>query len=152
MKKVFVVLIVALISMSVAAQQQTGNEGDIALIKKIIQTAYVEGLQNEGDTVKINSGFNPGFEMLMPTKEGELKKYSLTVWKDKIRANLAAGLLPRKGAEKISVKFLSVDVTGNAAVAKFEFYTGSKLTFVDYLSLYKFGDKWEIVSKIFHKV
>ena len=112
----------------------------------------MEGLQNEGDTVKINSGFNPGFEMLMPTKEGELKKYSLTVWKDKIRANLAAGLLPRKGAEKISVKFLSVDVTGNAAVAKFEFYTGSKLTFVDYLSLYKFGDKWEIVSKIFHKV
>ena len=34
---------------------------------------------------KINSGFNPGFEMLMPTKEGELKKYSLTVWKENIK-------------------------------------------------------------------
>jgi hypothetical protein len=152
MKNLLFLLLVSAFCLSVQAQQKAINDADIALIKKIIQTAYVEGLQNEGDTVKINSGFNSGFEMLMPTKEGELKKYSLTVWKEKIKANLATGLLPRKGAEKISVKFLSVDVTGNAAVAKFEFYTGPKLTFVDYLSLYKFGDKWEIVSKIFHKL
>jgi len=152
MKKLLLLLFVTAICLSVQAQRKATNEADIALIKKTIQIAYVEGLQNEGDTVKINSGFNPGFEMLMPTKEGELKKYSLTVWKENIKTNLAAGLLPRKGAEKISVKFLSVDVTGNAAVAKFEFYLGTKLTFVDYLSLYKFGDKWEIVSKIFQKV
>jgi hypothetical protein len=152
MKKLFLFLFIPAISFSVQAQNKATNDADIALVKKTIQTAYVEGLQNEGDTIKINSGFCPEFEMLMPTKEGELKKYSLSVWKEKIKVNLASGQLPRKGAEQISVKFLSVDVTGNAAVAKFEFYVGPKLTFVDYLCLYKFGESWKIVSKIFQKV
>jgi hypothetical protein len=44
-----------------------------------------------------------------------------------------------------------VDVTGDAAVAKFEFYVGIKLAYVDYQFLYKFADGWKIVSKIFHK-
>ena len=61
--------------------QQAGD--DILAIKKIIQTAYVEGLQNEGDTVKINLGFHPGFEMLIPGRDGELKKFSITDWKKK---------------------------------------------------------------------
>jgi len=151
MKKLLFLLLVSAICLSVKAQQKATTDADIALIKKVIQTAYVEGLQNEGDTVKINSGFNPGFEMLMPTKEGELKKYSLTEWKAQIKANLASGQLPRKKENKISVKFLFVDVTGKAAVAKFEFYVGSKLTFIDYQFLYKFQDGWKIVTKIFNK-
>jgi len=44
-----------------------------------------------------------------------------------------------------------VDVTGNAAMAKFEFYVGDKLTFVDYQFLYRFGDQWKIVSKIYFR-
>lgn len=134
-----------------SAQQQNGNEKDVALIKKTIQTAYVEGLQNEGDTVKINSGFHPGFELLIPGKDGELKKYPLSLWKANIKNDLASGNLPRKADKMVSVKFLLVDVTGNAAVAKFEFLVGGKLTFVDYQFLYKFGNDWKIVSKIYHK-
>ena len=151
MKKVLFLLIVFAISYSLQAQQQAANEGEVALIKNIIQTAYVEGLQNEGDTVKINQGFHPGFELLIPGSDGTLEKYSLTAWKEKIKANLRSGKLPRKADEKISVRFIFVDVTGNAAVAKFEFYVGPKLTYVDYQSLYKFTDGWKIVSKIFYK-
>jgi hypothetical protein len=150
MYKVFLFLIVSAISITGAAQQ-TNSEAETALIKKTIQTAYVEGLQNEGDTVKINSGFHPGFELLIPGKDGELKKFTLTEWKEKIKIDLASGKLPRKGMDRISIRFLSVDVTGDAAVAKFEFYVGLKLTFVDYQFLYKFGDHWKIVSKIFYK-
>ena len=60
-------------------------------------------------------------------------------------------ILPKKEENKVSVKFLLVDVTGNAAVAKFEFYVGQKLTFVDYQFLYKFQENWKIVSKIYYK-
>jgi hypothetical protein len=150
MKKV---LLLAMIfsAMSVANAQQSNNETDKDLIRKTIQTAYVEGLQNEGDTVKINSGFHPGFELLIPETDGSLTKYSLKEWKEKIKANLASGKLPRKDPDKISIKFLDVDVTGNAAMAKFEFYVGTKLTFVDYQFLYKFEGSWKIVSKIYHK-
>lgn len=151
MKKIFFLLIATAISFTIYAQQQAGNDADIDLIKSIIQTSYVEGLQNEGDTVKINQGFHPDFELLIPDKDGKLEKYSLAAWKEKIKVNLASGKLPRKGDDRISIKFLFVDVTGNAAVAKFEFYVGAKLTFVDYQSLYKFGADWKIVSKIFYK-
>ena len=151
MKKILWLLIVSSISFSLYAQQQGINEADIALIKATIQTSYVEGIQNEGDTMKINMGFHPGFELLIPGKNGELEKYSLTAWKEKIKANLVSGKLPRKDVEKVSVKFLDVDVTGDAAMAKFEFYVGEKLTFIDYQFLYKFKDGWKIVSKIFYK-
>jgi protease I len=59
--------------------------------------------------------------------------------------------MPRKADARISVKFLNVDVTGNAASAKFEFYVGSKLTFIDYMSLYKYDGTWKIVSKIYYR-
>lgn len=73
-------LIVALsVLLWLPGQAQSGEQAgdDILTIKKIIQTAYVEGLQNEGDTVKINLGFHPGFEMLMPGKDGDFKKFSI---------------------------------------------------------------------------
>jgi Putative lumazine-binding len=151
MKKLISLLAVLLIVFSVKAQQFVSNEADIILIRNIIQSAYVEGLQNEGDTIKINKGFHPGFELLIPEKDGKLTKYSLTEWKGKIKASLASGKLPRKDPDKVSIKFLDVDVTGDAAMAKFEFYVGTKLTFVDYQFLYKFDEDWKIVSKIFHK-
>ncbi|MBC8321836.1 MAG: nuclear transport factor 2 family protein [Bacteroidetes bacterium] len=37
-------------------------------------------------------------------------------------------------------------------MAKFEFYIGNKLTYIDYISLDKFKDGWKIVSKIFYKL
>jgi hypothetical protein len=151
MKKLLLLMMMSAIALSVNAQQPSGDRAEVELIKNTIQTAYVEGLQNEGDTVKINSGFHPGFELLIPENDGKLTKYSLAEWKEKIRVNLASGKLPRKDPDKISVKFMEVDVTGNAAMAKFEFYVGAKLAFVDYQLLYKFGENWKIVSKIFYK-
>ena len=151
MKKLFWLLAMWLVVFPANAQQSVNNEAEINLIRKVIQTAYVEGLQNEGDTVKINMGFHPGFELLIPEKDGKLTKLSLAEWKGKIKASLASGKLPRKDPDKVSIKFLNVDVTGDAAMAKFEFYVGARLTFVDYQFLYKFGEDWKIVSKIFYK-
>lgn len=132
--------------------QQTTESKDVQDITQLIRTAYVEGLQNEGDTVKINNGFHPLFEMLMPMKDGSLKKYALKEWKEKIKTEVREGRLPRTGDKKISIKILNIDVTGNVAVAKFEFYVGSKLTFIDYLSIIKFGDSWKIVGKMYQKI
>jgi hypothetical protein len=151
MKKIISIMVLMALSASLYAQD-SGSEKEKELIMKVIQTAYVEGLQNEGDTVKINSGFHPGFEMLMPMKDGTLGKYSLGEWKARIKNDLAEGKLPRKPEKKISVRFLFVDITGSAAVAKFEFYVGGQLTFIDYQSLYKFGDQWKIVSKTYQKL
>ena len=54
--------------------------------------------------------------------------------------------------EHTTVKFLFVDIAGNVAIAKIEFYEGKDLNYIDYLSLMKFEDAWRIVSKIAHPV
>jgi hypothetical protein len=132
--------------------QDKDNTSDENKIKLIIQKAYVEGLQNEGDTVKINAGFHPSFEMLMPMKDGALKKYALHSWKEKIKADVKEGKLPRKADARITIRFLNIDISGTVAVAKFEFLVGGKLTFIDYLCLMKFESDWKIVSKMYYRL
>jgi len=120
-------------------------------IKNVIQTSYVEGLQNEGDLAKIDQGIHPGFELLGIGEGEEMWKLPIAKWKAKTEAKLKEGKLPRK-ENPITVKFLSIDITGTAAVAKIEFYVGEKLTYIDYISLYKFEGDWKMVNKIFYKL
>lgn len=146
MKKTFVFLSL-LFCLSVFAQN---IDEEREAIKNVIQTAYVEGLQNEGDIEKIDSGIHPGFNLLGIDKGDEMWNLSIEDWKTKVIKRLKDGELPRK-EDLISIKFLDVDITGTAAVAKIEFYVGEKLVYVDYISLYKFESGWKMVNKIYYK-
>ncbi len=120
-------------------------------IQKVIQISYVEGLQNEGNLEKIDQGIHPDF-VLLGIGEGEtMWKLPIDKWKEKTVKKLEEGKLPRKD-KPVTIKFLSIDITGTAAVAKIEFYVGEKLTYIDYISLYKFEGKWKMVNKIFYKL
>lgn len=124
---------------------------DQQAIMNVIQTAYVEGLQNEGDLEKVDSGFHPGFELLGIGKGEQMWKLPIYNWKETTADAVEEGKKPRNEEELVTVNFLSVDVSGTAASVKLEFYVAEKLTYIDYLSLYKFEDGWKIVSKIFYK-
>ncbi len=121
-------------------------------IKKVIQTAYVEGLQNEGDTDKIDLGIHPDFNLLGIGKNNKMWKYSITDWKADVVKKRDVGALPFNGKDKVTIQFKNIDITGTAAVAKIEFFVGTKLTYVDYISLYKFDNGWKMVNKIFYKI
>jgi hypothetical protein len=127
------------------------NNKEKEAIKKVIQTAYVEGLQNEGDTIKIDLGIHPGFNLIGIGKDNSMWNYSITDWKADVFKKKEKGFFPRTGDKKVSIKFMNIDITGTAAIAKIEFYVGDKLTYVDYISLYKFSDGWKMVNKIFYK-
>ena len=148
MKKL--ILFTLLISTTRLTAQNVEQEKDA--IKKVIQTAYVEGLQNEGDADKIDSGIHPDFDLLGIGKNSTIWKYSITDWKDSSVKKRKAGKLPLTGDDIVSVKFVSIDITGTAAIAKIEFYVGKKLTYIDYISLYKFENGWKMVNKIFYKL
>jgi len=141
---------VLLMCFSFAMAQETAK--DVAAIKATIQSAYVDGLQNEGDMTKIDKGFHPDFNLLGIGKDNSMWKLPISQWKEKVAENVKKGKMPRTGDDKVTIKFLNVDVTGTAAVAKIEFYIGKKLTYIDYISLYKFGEGWKIVNKIFYKL
>lgn len=127
-------------------------EKETKKIKKVIQTAYVEGLQNEGDTEKIESGFHPDFALLGIGDGDDMWSYPIEEWKKNQVKKRKEGKLPLKEDEAVTVKFLEVDVTGSAAMVKLEFYIGEELTYIDYISLYKFKSGWKIVGKIFYKL
>jgi hypothetical protein len=148
MKKLHVLLMFVLMSLVVQART---NDKEITSIKKVIQSAYVEGIQNEGDIAKIDAGIHPDFNLLGIGENGTIWKLPIAEWKEKVIQRKKDGKLPRDKENLVSVKFFSVDVTGTAAVAKFEFYVGEQLKYVDYISLYKFEDGWKLVSKIYYK-
>lgn len=121
-------------------------------VKKVIQSAYVEGLQNEGDAAKIDAGFHPGFELVGIAKGDQIWKLPIYTWKERALADVASGKKPKKAEETVTVNFLSVDVTGTAAVVKLEFLVAGVKKYVDYISLYKFESGWKIVNKIYYKI
>jgi protease I len=129
---------------------QEKNDKDVELIKKTILSAYQDGLQNEGDLKKIDEGFHPVFRMIAVDKKGEIWEYPIDEWKKATQMKVQDGKLPRPENGKVKIKIPMVDVTGIAAIAKLEFYVGDKLTFIDYMSLYKLDGKWKIVAKIFN--
>ena len=55
------------------------NDQEQEAIKKVIQSAYVDGLQNKGPVADIEKGFHPGFELL-GNKNNELTKFPIYSW------------------------------------------------------------------------
>ena len=121
------------------------------IIKKVIQTAYVEGLQNEGDFDKIDAGFHPAFQLLGIDQGQKIWSLPIYSWKETIKQRKTKAEYPKAEDKKVSIKFVFIDITGTAAMAKFQFFVGKELKYVDYMSLYKFDDQWKIVNKIFYK-
>jgi len=144
-------LLTFLITMTVCCFAQDKKIEEEA-IRKVIQVSYVEGLQNEGNLEKIESGFHPNFRLLGIVKGERMWELPITDWKKQQSDKRKKGQLPLEGDQKFSVLFKSIDISGTAAVAKIESYVGSKLTFIDYISLYKFESGWKIVSKIFYRL
>jgi hypothetical protein len=126
------------------------GSGDEDAIKKLIQSAYVDGLQNKGPVADIEAGFHPGFDLLGINNDA-LTKWPIYSWVEYHEKKLKEDPSPVKPEEKTTCKFPLVDITGNAAVVKIELYKGGDKIFTDYLSLYKFEEGWKIVSKIYYR-
>ena len=144
--KIFILLICLMVSFCFA------NNTEKEAIKKVIQTSYVEGLQNEGDLEKVDKGFHSCFKLLGVKDGKDIWELPIAEWKEKVKERKAKGAYPKSGKKKVTVKFEMIDITGNAAIAKFKFFVGDKFKYVDYLSLYKFNDGWKIVGKIYYQV
>jgi len=147
--KTKILIVTALLLATTLTGQEKISEKEI--IKNTIETAYIAGLQNEGEQVKIESGFHPDFYLLGIDQGDTMWHYSINDWKEKAIQKRKNGVLPLTGDKKVSAIYKSIDITENAAVVKLEYYVNKKQIFTDYLSLYKFESGWKIVSKIFYK-
>jgi hypothetical protein len=149
MKKHILIFTSLLLSSLVFSQSLTPEQ---EAIKNVIQTAYIDGLQNEGDKDKIEAGFHPDFYLLGVGENNEMWKRSIAEWKASAMKKKEDGTFPLTGEKKVTAEYKTIDITGNAAMVKLYYYIGGKHIYTDYLSLYKFGSDWKIVNKIFHKL
>ena len=143
-QSVIATLLAALVAVSLFASPQEASEE--AAIKALIQTAYVDGLQNLEDLEKTRAGFHPDF-VLLGLRDGQLTKLPIADWIASAEKRKASGQKP----PVTSCSFITVDVTGNAAAVELELAQNGKRIFTDYLSLYKFPDGWKIVGKIYYR-
>jgi hypothetical protein len=121
-------------------------QSDENAIKVLIQSAYVDGLQNLGDLEKTKAGFHPDF-VLLGLRDGTLTRLPIAEWIASAEKRKADGVKP-----PLTVcRFLAVDVTGSAASVKLELHQNDTRIFTDYLSLYRFPDGWKIVGKIYYR-
>jgi len=121
-------------------------QSDQDAVKALIQSAYIDGLQNLGDLEKTKAGFHPDF-VLLGLRDGTLTRLPIAEWIASAGKRKADGVKP-----PLTVcRFLAIDVTGSAASVKLELHQNDKRVFTDYLSLYKFPDGWKIVGKIYYR-
>lgn len=118
-----------------------------AAVKKVVQGAYIDGLQNLGDIATIREGFHPDFVMLM-FRNGQLSKMDIQTWIANVERRKNNPDTPRPN---IQGRFIDVEITGSVAQVKLELYREDKKLFTDYISLYKFSDGWKIVSKVYNQ-
>lgn len=143
-KRFLTIAVAALIMITVNAQQTDDKEA----IKKVIQTGYVDGLQNYGDTEVTKNCFYPGFFITnYNPANNQINHTPIYNWIESVEKTKASGSVP---ARKITVEFDMIDVTGYTAMAKIRLLeNGTKLLFTDYLLLYKFEQGWKIVQKTY---
>ena len=149
-KKILLSAFILLSFSALFAQDEQKEEKE--LIKEVIQTAYVDGLCNNADEEAVKKGIHSGFQMQYTRSGNTLWKLPIYNWIEMAKDGKEKGNKFSFQDEFTTVKFLFIDVAGNVAIAKIEFYEGSELNYIDYLSLMKFEDGWKIVSKMYHRV
>ena len=141
MKNLSVLTFVLLFVSSVFSQNAEGA------VINVVNSAYVEGIHNNGSIADIRIGFHPSFTMLR-LMENEIEPLPIADWISSIEKRRSENT-PQ--GVRIDGKFVDIDVTGNAATVKLELYRQDKLIFTDYLSLYQFEEGWRIVSKTYFR-
>ncbi len=129
--------------------QTTDITGDKAAIEAVIQSAYVDGLQNWGDSEVIRAGFHPEFELLSKTADNQIRRLPIENWIEMMENRKARN--PGGPGALVTAEITSVDITVDAAVAKLDLFRDGKKLFTDYLLLYKFEEGWRIIGKIYHR-
>jgi hypothetical protein len=122
----------------------TRSDADEQAIRRHIERYYFEGVRRS-DTAAAHRAFHPVVTMYS-VREGKLAERSIPDWLKGIAERAPTPPKP----DDVPRRILSVDVTGNAAMAKLELgYPDATVT--DYMSLLKVDGQWTIVGKIFDR-
>jgi|SRR5687768_5477874 len=136
-KRTLALLLPALIALGGwRAQQRSADE---ASIRATVQH-YFDGMMN-GSPESLRKAFDAN-AFLIGVGKTEPNRIPFESW----AANMTR---PMPNPQQYKNTILSIDIAGNAAVAKTEL-DWPKVRYVDYLSLLKINGEWRVVNKIWH--
>lgn len=118
-----------------------GDRAERAQVEAAVQR-YFKG-HSTGDGAVMAQAFHPAAH-IQSVKDGKLSDRT----RDEFTALIKGGRPPDE-AQRVR-RILSVDIAGDAAVAKVEL-DYPDVHFIDYLALLKVDGSWTIVNKIFHR-
>jgi hypothetical protein len=117
---------------------------DEQAIRRHIERYYFEGVR-QSDTAAAHRAFHP-VAVMYSIREGKLAERTISDWLTAITERAPKPPKP----DAVQRRVVSVDVTGNAAVAKTELIQPEAVV-TDYMSLLKVDGEWTIVGKIFDR-
>jgi hypothetical protein len=115
-------------------------------IKRVIDTAYVEGVHERQDIEAVRAGFHTEFRMMV-LDGNRINPVAVDAWLDRVD-QLKEGN-PDLWSEPTKVEYEMIDIAGRSAVVKLSVFKGTQFFSTDYMLLYQLDDGWTIVSKIF---
>ena len=140
MKKLITLCALLLVSICLCGQIAEAQNPETAAARVPLEN-YIKG-HATGQGEYMRKAFHPDAR-LQWYRDGKYQTRTL----DEFIAGFKGEPAPDEAARKRRIE--SVDITGNAGVAKIVLdYPNVKFT--DYMSLLKIGDEWKIVNKIFY--
>lgn len=123
-----------------------------AAIQQVIQASYIDAIYNLGDTTAMRQGFHEGFQLLGLRADQSLRILPIAEWVALVQEKKNQGKYPPSAQSRVSVNFLRIDVVETVASAKIEFLVGGQVRYIDFLALYKFGNDWKIMNKVYYEL
>ena len=116
------------------------QSNDKQIVEKVIVNSYINGLIDGEDFEKAKEGIHENF-IIWGHTDSLLTKKTRDDWisQRKKRTNLP----------KVNYTIIYIDIEGDAASAKIKM-TRQNIIAVDYVFLYRFNERWRIVSAIDH--
>ena len=112
-------------------------------IRQAVTDAYINGVFIKGDAEAMKKGWHAESNMFINAGD-KLNKWPVKNW---------IKVIEQQGPVDPNAKyeFPIIDYTENTAVVKVEVSMKGKLTYSDYLTLYKFKDGWKIIAKTYYE-
>lgn len=120
---------------------------DQEAVRRTIEEGYIAGIHEAQDAAKVRRCFHPEFRMLT-SKDGEVSTMSSEQFLEMAIARRRDN--PSMYAQPLTYEIPAISIEGNAAFARVELFRGGKHLFTDLFLLYRFGEIWKLVCKIFH--
>jgi hypothetical protein len=123
------------------------QERETERVRRVLEDVYVRDMYVKGSREALSREFDSAFHMLVPELDGRSNETIALHWDGlaELQSNHPKAILP-----KTRFEFPLIDVAGNAAIARVDVFHEDTCVYSDYVSLYRVGGEWRLVSKVFH--